>query len=336
MKKTTAIIFAALMMSAVSVASFAADDTPKKHAAGFITDIEGECWVLNPSGGRSRIKLGMFVYERDTIKTGRRSRVKMVFSNGVEAGIRQNSELSVMEVPPAERGMSSRVKMVFGGVFSRVIKQKTKFNVHTPVVTIAVRGTEFDTDVTQGTGATGIKVFKGVVALENDFGSRELKANMKSSVSAGEPPSPPVELSDDEKAADVPAESTHALRIETAKTDLDEDGIFTVAVTVKDAEGLEAKNFKNKITLNVSDGALLSRSGQNKWVSSIEENPRGGELKFDIKAVSAGSARIVAAAKSAQSSSLDINILRPKERTLRINVKEGSSEREIKIKLKSK
>jgi|GEM_PF-3724531 len=260
----------------------------------------------------------------------------MVFSNGVEIRIRQNSELSVMEVPPAERGMSSRVKMVFGGVFSRVIKQKTKFNVHTPVVTIAVRGTEFDTDVAQGTGATDIRVFKGVVALENDFGSRELKANMKSSVSAGEPPAPPAALSEEEKKPEVPAEPVYSLGIETAKTELEEGKEFSAAVTVKDAEGLEAKNFKNKITLSVTGGALLSRSGQNKWSSSVEGSSRDGEFKFGIKTVSAGPAQIVAAAKSAQSSSLDINILRPKERTLRINVKEGSSEREIKIKLKSK
>lgn len=333
MKTIPSIVFAVAVLASSASTAFAQE--AKKHAAGFITDTEGECHLINPSLESARVKLGMFVYERDTIKTARRSSVKMVFSNGVEARIRQNSELSIMEVPPAERGMSSRVRMVVGGLFSRVIKQKTKFNVHTPVVTIAVRGTEFDTDVAAGNGATEVRVFKGVVALENDYGSRELKANTKSTVGAGEPPAPPAPLSSEDKRPEDAA-AVFFLNIEMKSLDIAEGDVASAVVVVKDADGFAAKNFKNKISLNVSDPALLSRAGQNKWSSSVEESLIGGELKFDIKSAAPGPARLVAAAKGAQPVSVDINILRPKERTLRINLKEGSSEREIKIKLKNK
>ena len=304
----------------------------KKHAAGFIVDASGDCRVLREDGREARVRTGAFVYEKETLKTGRRAYIKLVFSNGVETRLRQNSEMSVMSVPPEERGVSNKVRMVIGGMFSRVTRRKTKFDVHTPVVTIAVRGTEFDTDVGSG-GETKVKVFKGLVKLSNEYGTQELKENEKSSIGSGSAPATPVVMSAEETK--VEEEEVNELVVELADK-VDVGGVVSGVIYVKDKSGDNNAKYKGKITIGASGDLEVSMFNRKKWQTTIEETVKESRVRFDVRGVREGRGELSYGAKDCRGGSVSMEVQMPAEKTLNIKLKEDGKDREFQLKFKLK
>ena len=170
----------------------------KKDVAAMVTQVMGKMEVQREGKTTwERAKSGMFLYQGDKLRTAKKSKAAIMFSNGAEVKINQNTEFAI---DISEPGKSDTVRINKGqGTCSLRAKKGggLRFSVKTPVAVVSVRGTEFDTDVSEN-GDTTVMVVKGIVQFENEYGSVEVKENQQATATGGNAPGQPEEVKKDE------------------------------------------------------------------------------------------------------------------------------------------
>lgn len=141
------------------------------------------------------VKPGSFVNEGDEVRTGKNSRVALTFISGSEVKLDANSEFKV-EKDEAVRGSGNTVRLKKGRSLVNAFVKGTKFSMHTPVATIAIRGTVFGADVGD---VTNVLVLEGVVEAKNEYGSVNINANEQTTIGASGAPPPPTPVTSTEK-----------------------------------------------------------------------------------------------------------------------------------------
>jgi len=190
------VLFFTLILSPGSRA--AAAPAKKQDVAAMVTQIMGKMEFLRAGTAKwQKAKPGMFLYQGDKLKTSGRSKAAIMFSNGAEVKINQNTEF---DIESSAAGKSDSVRINRGqGTCSLRAKRGggISFSVKTPVAVVSIRGTEFDTDVSEN-GDTTILVVKGVVAFENEFGAVEVKENQTAKATGSGAPSQPEDVKSDD------------------------------------------------------------------------------------------------------------------------------------------
>jgi len=118
-----------------------------------------------PLGDREHVMAG------DMVRTGPDGSVTLSWVDGNRIQVRGNSTLQVLkcQVNPARQSETYLFRLDIGRIWVRVLKavtQQSKFEVSTPTVTAAVRGTVFSVTV-EADGATQVAVLKGQVDLND-------------------------------------------------------------------------------------------------------------------------------------------------------------------------
>lgn len=163
-----------------------------KVVAGVIIDVKGVPMLKAAADGKkAKLKLQQYVYNKDVIKTEKGERVAIAFVGGAEMRINENSEFAI------ESGGGSKPTSVYtkaGDAWTRLLhgSKGAGFNVRSPLAVAAVRGTEADIDV--GARMT-VKVYEGLVDIQNAQGLQSLRAGQMSQVGAGQAPAPPRAMS---------------------------------------------------------------------------------------------------------------------------------------------
>jgi len=139
-----------------------------------------------------RVRPGMFLFEGDAVRTGPNSKGAIVFSNGSEMKINSSSLFTVEAEDKVKR--ESKVKLFRGRTYSKSAGLRAKVSIRTPVAVVSVRGTEFDTNVDES-GDTEIMVVDGIITVSNDFGSVDVNQGQTTSVTGGQAPQPPENMS---------------------------------------------------------------------------------------------------------------------------------------------
>ena len=301
---------------------------------GVITTIKGEVQVLpyqkntwQPS------KVGAFLYEGDTVKTLKNSQAALTLTNGVVLKLNQNTEFS-FDITSSIEKVGSQIKMAAGQIWSSV-RPKTKFEIHTPVAIVAVRGTEFDTDLSGG--RLKLKVYKGTVNLKNKFGNKDVGEGKESSAGGDSPPDEPKDSKGEEKNWDDEIVSEGSLKIETKTAKPVTDAPFEIAVSVNDADNKLDKTAKPGITVKSDPAGMSFSSDGANWVNELKpEGVSEGVVKLFAKTSVSGVNSIIAAAEGYTAGQLTITVTPAKTKNLKMKVKSSAGDDELLLKFKKK
>lgn len=161
---------------------------------GEIADIKGSVWLIEDTQ-LIPLENGMPVRPNDKIKTGKNSSCNIELDDGTFIFVGEKTEFTVESVEITEEKNESKISLWLGKLLASISRRrKTKFNIHTPVSVIAVRGTEFAVEADET--KTNVGVFDGEVAVSSIDLPEEVavKADEETSVLKNGKPSRPVKL----------------------------------------------------------------------------------------------------------------------------------------------
>jgi hypothetical protein len=137
-----------------------------------ITNLSGEVEVLKAGGNWQQASLNQNLNADDKIRT-KNGKVELKFSDGTTISIAENSNLDLVQVKSADT-KNSILKLLFGKLKAKVSKlnQGDSFEIHSPKVIAAVKGTEFVMETTDA--ETKVAVLEGIVALSDILREKEI------------------------------------------------------------------------------------------------------------------------------------------------------------------
>ncbi|MBN1383521.1 MAG: FecR domain-containing protein [Elusimicrobia bacterium] len=277
------------------------------------------------------LKIGTYIHEGDTVKTGRRSRAAFTLTNGVELKLRSNTEFGFNITKTIEK-IGSTVRMVSGRIWSKV-RTRTKFEIHTPVAIVAVRGTEFG--VGYGNGMVDLSVVKGIVNLKNKHGEVNVGEGKKSSAGAGAPPAPPTDMDkSDKKEWEDEMKETGSIKIGTKVAKPVVSVPFKIDVSVYGADGKLDSGSNDKITVGSESGSLMFSDDGKSWDDKIKIKVSAGTAELFVKSDKAGTEKIIASSDKLDAGILEVSSVEPKEKNLKMKVKTEDGTEEILLQFK--
>lgn len=127
--------------------------------------------------------LGQDLLGGDTVSTGSRGVVGILFVDGTVMRLHPDTELVVKSVSPA----AVELELGRGTLWARAPRGTSNVTVTTPTAAAGVRGTDWSLSVERG-GTTRLTVFDGVVDLKNPLGLVTTRAGEAAVAMPGQPP----------------------------------------------------------------------------------------------------------------------------------------------------
>ena len=113
-------------------------------------------------------ELNMDLSQKDSIKTGKDSRMEITFFNHGIIRLDENSLLEICELIKVDDSLISKVKLVIGNIWVHLkglLAGKDEFETNTPTAVASVRGTIYRMDVREDI-TTDVYVYKGKVEIK--------------------------------------------------------------------------------------------------------------------------------------------------------------------------
>ncbi|MFH1368658.1 MAG: FecR family protein [Elusimicrobiota bacterium] len=307
----------------------------KKDVSGVVSNVIGTAQIQRGSAGAwANAKIGDFVYDGDSVKTLPRSRALISFSNGVEARLHANTLFSVVPKGAGKKAEGSTIKMNIGRLWAKVLRQKTKFDIKTPVATISVRGTEYETGVGEK-GNTTVKVFDGEVEVGNEYGNKKLKKGQMNSTNPGNPPGDAKDMGEGDKDNwQDEVKSAGSVKIELKKQEAMVNEVVEGKVSVYDSQGKLKTDFSKEIKISCdSADVTFSKSGEEKWAASLSVAPDKGEVSFKVKTTAGGTKNISASGEGLGAGMASLSVKLPEKKTLKIKIMDAEGkQKELQLK----
>ena len=194
--KKIVLLFLLLLVSQCWQAGFSkASDIP----AGRLLNPQGSVGVL-PAGKASWEEAlnGRDLFAGDSVKTGQDSRVSILCIDETQLKLNENTVVVLkssapsarmgVAVPAAQREAgASLYEVPAGEIWLRNKNEKARFEVKTPAVTAAIRGTEFNLKVDRA-GATSLVLLEGRLTLANPQGQIDLDSGEEGLAEVGRAP----------------------------------------------------------------------------------------------------------------------------------------------------
>jgi hypothetical protein len=187
---------------------------------GLIVALRGEVTAVNTAGAQRRLAVKNEIYLADTIKTGGRGRVQMMFDDNTLISLGPNTDMQIAEYqwnPDKKTGaMKTRVNegvfRIMGGAITQVAPRN--FKTETPAGTIGIRGSMYAGKVSGSSLHVLFQGGKGIY-VSNDAGTVSIDRPGFGTFVAGPsaPPAAPTRLSSEDMtqledvAVDVPADA---------------------------------------------------------------------------------------------------------------------------------
>ena len=167
--------------------------------AGRLISFQGSVVIL-PGGKASweEAQNGRGLFAGDSVKTGQDSRASILCVDETQLKLNENTVVVLKSsVPSARMGIAvpvtagasglSLYEVPAGEIWLRNKNEKTRFEVQTPAVTAAIRGTEFNLKVDQA-GATSLVLLEGKLILANPQGQIDLDPGEEGFAQVGQAP----------------------------------------------------------------------------------------------------------------------------------------------------
>jgi hypothetical protein len=154
-----------------------------------VTFFVGQVSIERSGANIGKVSIGTKVQQNDIIKTGKKSGLTLLYKDGSEVKMSENSSIKIgkmlldTDVAPA---------VVVSGIvttkFSKLAKgSDIRRNVYTPTTVCAVRGTEFTVAVADG-GDSRVELTEGSLDVHNPYGGMRIEEGQKVKTSvAGDP-----------------------------------------------------------------------------------------------------------------------------------------------------
>ena len=192
----------------------------EEKPVGLVVALRGEVTAVNTVGAHRRLAVKSEIYLADTIKTGGRGRVQMMFDDNTLISLGSNTDMQIADYqwnPDKKTGaMKTRVHegvfRIMGGAITQVAPQN--FKTETPAGTIGIRGSMYAGKVAGSSLRLLFQGGKGIY-VSNDAGTVSIDRPGFGTFVAGPstPPAAPIRLSSEDMtqledvAVDVPADS---------------------------------------------------------------------------------------------------------------------------------
>ncbi len=128
---------------------------------------------------------GLTLAVGDRVRTGDKSRAAVQFS---DRSVLRLNERTTLEIQPPRRAEERRFRLWQGILYFFNREQPARLEFETPVVSGAIRGTEFALEADEATGATRLALLEGEVDLAAAGGNLALKAGEQAEVKPGQAP----------------------------------------------------------------------------------------------------------------------------------------------------
>ena len=119
------------------------------HEAAEIGPIKGLVERLDLRKNKwKKVRRGDLIFKNDRIRTGRNSRVELVFKNKIYLRASANSEINVRSLLGDTKEQHLDVNLIRGTLWTSVLrklKKKYRLKIRTPVAVMGVKGTQFNT-----------------------------------------------------------------------------------------------------------------------------------------------------------------------------------------------
>ena len=194
-KKTVLLLLFLLAFQFCRAGFSGASDSP----VGRLINPQGSVAVL-PSGSVSWEEAGNArdLFGGDAVKTGQDSRVSILCIDETQLKLNENTLIVLKSAAPSPRmgvavpatlegAGSSQYEVGAGEVWLRNKNEKARFEIQTPALTVAIRGTEFNLRVDRA-GATSLVLLDGRVSLANPQGRIDLDAGEEGFAEVGKAP----------------------------------------------------------------------------------------------------------------------------------------------------
>jgi hypothetical protein len=302
--------------------------------AAVVTTVKGSVEVYPVSMGKwQTAKTGLFLYEGDTVKTGKDAQAALTFTNGTVLKLNRNTEFTIENTGQIEK-IGTQIQMKLGSLWSKVIP-RSRFEIRTPVAVVAVRGTEFETNLLGG--RLDVSVFSGTVNLKNKYGEVNVEAGNKSAVSGENPPEPPAGLNNYNPTWQEGVISQGTLKLEQKTATPVAGQQIEMRVTAYDLNGQANTGFSEQITAKSDTPAVLFSPDGRVWNRECQVSAVNGTSVFYVKAAPAGKYTIVASATGVSAATIDINVSAPAKKALKVKVKNDTgAEEELLLKFRKK
>ncbi len=141
-------------------------DKPKETQAkeAVVSNNRGLVQILQPDGTWKNISPNTILKDGDQIRTGD-GRVTITLSDGSTVGLAPHSLFKYKEI---EGGFG--IELLVGKIRAWVKRYRHKFEVRTPNVVVAVRGTDFIVDYSAEMNITKVYLYEGLVDVDNLHG----------------------------------------------------------------------------------------------------------------------------------------------------------------------
>lgn len=248
---------------------------------------KGTVKVQSSKSGASDAKVGMKVFEGDTITTAAESRAKVVMSDRNVINVNPETKVQITKYQNDGAGKKNvELNLLQGKVRNNVEQkydgEKSKFLIKTPTAVAGVRGTQFLAGYNPSTQMTSIVTFKGAVSFSSVnsqgqvIGSPVLvKKGETTNAAPNAPPEPPKVM---------PKEDLKKMDVETASASKSSAESTTAS---NDAGTGSGKSKQNRET--ASEGSKESRAAESAGPGVDKKGPAPSMI--DKKDIDIGQAR---------------------------------------------
>ncbi len=176
------------------VVSVAAINIPASHAAaspdatqaGLVLTVEGTVEVARTGDSQwTAITTNVALGFGDSLRTAPQSRATVRLS---DLSVIRVNEKTVLEIRPQDNGAGSRLDLQTGSTYLFHRSKPASVQFHTPLISGAIRGTEFNLAAAPESGATTVTLIEGEVALNNSHGDLVLQSGEQATVDPGQAP----------------------------------------------------------------------------------------------------------------------------------------------------
>jgi hypothetical protein len=149
----------------------------------------GDVKIVRAGSELKGVNVGTRVQAADVVKTGKKSLITIVYNDGSEIKMMENSTVKIGRMA---EGFDTAPAVVVAGIvttkFTKLSKgADARRSVYTPTTVCAVRGTEFTVAVSEGADSR-VELTEGSLDVHNPYGGQQIKAGKKVKTSvAGAP-----------------------------------------------------------------------------------------------------------------------------------------------------
>ena len=157
---------------------------------GTVRTATGKTWFRTKTGAaQSALARRTPLYVGNVVGTGANGKLTLLWSDGAQVRLGENSSIEVTAPRPMGNGKRSLFRALGGRVWARLRPNNA---IETRTVALGVRGTEIHLDVAADDGTTALVVVEGQVEFFNKFGSVLVNTSQRSIARPGLAPTAPV------------------------------------------------------------------------------------------------------------------------------------------------